>query len=215
MKIWSLPDFPSPVLVIDEFLPPAAAWDVLGECLSLRPVYMPARVGQGQENRVDDRLRRNDVVYLDSVFSPAPDRSVILRTMKGAIWSQEAKQIWHAGDFVFDIVNYATHHETVLSRYGTCDFYGRHQDTKHDKTDPGSIRHRLVTMVYYVNRTPEKFTGGALTLHKNQKSLTVDPAHNRLVVFPSFTFHEVEKVTLEDDAFENGRFSLNIWLGFK
>jgi Rps23 Pro-64 3,4-dihydroxylase Tpa1-like proline 4-hydroxylase len=42
----------------------------------------------------------------------------------------------------------------------------------------------------------------------------VEPKHNRAIVFPSFMFHEVEKVEMRSDNWDDGRFSLNYWMGF-
>jgi SM-20-related protein len=117
--------------------------------------------------------------------------------------------LWHEGDFIFDIINYSTHQQAVISRYGDCDFYKKHQETHRDQ-----ITYRLVTLVYYINRVPEPFTGGSLTFWHGNERLRIDPKHNRAVVFPSFTIHEVESVRLSSDQWEDGRFSINYWLGF-
>jgi Rps23 Pro-64 3,4-dihydroxylase Tpa1-like proline 4-hydroxylase len=100
--------------------------------------------------------------------------------------------------------------EAVLSRYGNCGFYKRHQDTRRDH-----ITYRLVTLIYYVNTVPEQFAGGHLTFWKGEQQLTISPKHNRAVVFPSFTFHEVESVRMCSEKWEDGRFSLNYWMGFR
>jgi Rps23 Pro-64 3,4-dihydroxylase Tpa1-like proline 4-hydroxylase len=210
------PTFSAPLLVIDDFLPEDEAALCLQECIDLRPVYMPARVGQAAENRVDRKIRQNEVVYLDSVFSSAPERSKILTLVKRQLASPECNRLWHQGYTIFDIINYANYQESVLSRYGKCDFYGFHQDTKQNRTSPAEIHHRLVTVVYYMNTVPERFRGGALTLKQDASSVTVQPRHNRLVVFPSFVYHAVENVQLdESEPFSAARFSLNLWIGFK
>lgn len=210
------PEFPSPILVLDEFLPAKDAAKCLQECIDLRPVFMPASVGAGSQNRIDKSVRSNDVVMLDSVFAVAPERSNILTIVRKRIGETDCKQLWHKGDFIFDIINYASWNESVLSRYGKCDFYGKHQDTVRNADCLGQISRRLVTLVYYVNTEPERFTGGALTLFKDQLEITIHPRHNRAVVFPSFTFHKVAKVSLpEDEPWDNGRFSLNHWMGFR
>jgi Rps23 Pro-64 3,4-dihydroxylase Tpa1-like proline 4-hydroxylase len=66
-----------------------------------------------------------------------------------------------------------------------------------------------------VNRIPEQFTGGSLTLWDSGDNVRVEPKHNRAVLFPSFTLHEVENVRLNNDNWEDGRFSLNYWMGFR
>lgn len=149
-------------------------------------------------------------MYLNEVFRSAPERSAILSLLRKAILSDAYKRLWHDGDLIFDIINYSTWQEAVVSRYGNCDFYKRHRDTRVDH-----MTYRIVTLVYYINTVPEQFTGGSLTFWSGKKSVRVEPRHNRAVVFPSFTFHEVENVRLKSDRWEDGRFSVNVWLGFR
>ena len=205
------PAFRSPVLCIDDFLAEDDAQRLLQECIDLKKIYMPARVFDGPNaTKIDPKYRKNEVVYLDDVFRSAPERSEILSIMKAKIWTDECRKLWHEGYYIFDIINYSTWQEAVISRYGNFDFYKRHQDTRRDH-----ITYRLVTLVYYVNRIPEQFTGGSLILWEGDESLTIEPKHNRAVVFPSFTFHEVENVHMTSEKWEDGRFSLNYWMGFR
>lgn len=210
MKI-TRPSFKSPIICIDEFLSEEEAQKILRECIDLRKVYMPAKIFDGPNaSKVNVQFRRNDVVYLDDVFRSAPERSDILSILKRKIWTEECKRLWHDGDLIFDIINYSTWQEAVVSRYGNCDFYKKHQDTRRDH-----ITYRLVTLVYYVNTEPEMFSGGSLLFGSDENKLSIEPRHNRAVVFPSFTLHEVENVRLNSDKWEDGRFSINYWLGFR
>lgn len=205
------PPFRSPVLCIDDFLLDEEAQKVLQECIDLKKIYVPARVFDGPNaTKIDKRYRTNEVVYLDDVFRGAPERSDILSIMKKKIWTEKCKALWHEGYYIFDVINYSTWQEAVISRYGDCNFYRKHQDTRRDH-----ITYRLVTLVYYVNRIPEQFTGGSLMLWEGSESLRVEPKHNRAVLFPSFTFHEVESVHMNSEKWEDGRFSLNYWMGFR
>jgi Rps23 Pro-64 3,4-dihydroxylase Tpa1-like proline 4-hydroxylase len=52
-------------------------------------------------------------------------------------------------------------------------------------------------------------------LWEDDQSVRVEPRHNRAVIFPSFTFHEVEQVSMGSDGWDQARFSLNYWLGFR
>lgn len=210
MKI-TRPDFPAPVLCIDDFLAEEEAQQVLQECIDLKKVYMPAAVFDGPSaTKIDKNYRDNEAVYLHEIFRAAPERSDILRIIKRKIWTEECKTLWNDGYHIFDIINYSTWQEAVISRYGDGDFYKKHRDTRRDH-----ITYRLVTLVYYVNRVPEEFTGGALVLWDKDESARLEPKHNRAVVFPSFVFHEVEKVDMTSDEWEQGRFSLNYWMGFR
>jgi hypothetical protein len=219
VQVEKLP-FGVPVWIIDEFLAPEDASRCLQECIDLRKVYQPAFVGAGKTVRVDGSIRQNDVVMLDSIFRSARDRSDILTLVDARINSEECNKLWHEGYTLFDTINYRTWNESVLSRYGKCNFYGRHQDTIFNADAPNEKRRRLVTMVLYFNIEPEQFKGGDLSIWDgggtDAKIATIKPRHNRAIVFPSFAHHKVDKVDLPGDApFSAGRFSLNRWMGFQ
>jgi len=184
------PTFRAPVICIDDFLPAEDAGAILQECIDLKKVYMPARVFDGPtQTKIDAEYRNNEVVYLDDVFRTAPERSDTLRVIKSRIWADECRRVWHEGHYIFDIINYSTWQEAVISRYGDGAHYKKHQDTRRDY-----ITYRLVSLVYYVNKTPQQFSGGNLVIWDEDETLKMEPRHNRAVVFPSFCFHEVESV---------------------
>jgi predicted 2-oxoglutarate/Fe(II)-dependent dioxygenase YbiX len=207
----SRPAFATPVICIDEFLDESDAQRILTECVELKRVYAPAKIFDGPAaSKVDVTFRSNEVVYLDDVFRTAPERSDILTILRKKIWTDECKVAWHEGDYIFDVINYSTWQEAVVSRYGDGGFYKRHQDTRRDH-----ITYRLVTLIYYVNAVPEHFSGGELVIWKDKESLRIQPKHNRAIIFPSFSLHEVGLVRLSSQEWEHGRFSVNYWMGFR
>ena len=215
MKL-EMPDFPAPILLMDDFMSRADAAACLQECIDMRPVYMPATVGFGVQNRRDLKIRRNDVVMMDSVFGADRSRSKILTLLDARVRSDEMRAVWHKGYYIFDEVNYANWRETVVSCYGKCDFYGRHQDTIMNGDDLNVRRRRMVTLVLYLNIEPESFTGGELTIYQDDRELTIKPKHNLAVAFPSFCWHNVRNVDLpKDSPWSGSRFSVNHWLGFQ
>jgi Rps23 Pro-64 3,4-dihydroxylase Tpa1-like proline 4-hydroxylase len=210
MKI-SRPTFGAPALVIDDFLVEEQSSMILQECIDLKKVFMPGMVFDGKNStKVDPSYRTNEVVYLDEIFRSAPERSHILSIIGKKIWTDECRALWHEGYSIFDVINYCTRHEAVLSRYGDDQLYHRHQDTRWDH-----ITYRLVTMVYYVNREPEKFSGGELVLWHDSEQVKIQAKHNRAVVFPSFLMHQVETVQMKSNEWDDARFSINYWMGFR
>jgi 2OG-Fe(II) oxygenase superfamily len=178
----SRPPFPLPILCIDDFLTEEDAERVLQECIDLKKIYMPATIFDGPGvSKIDQKFRNNEVVHLNDVFRGAPDRSAILTIIKQKIWTEDCKTLWHDGYHIFDIINYSTWQEAAISRYGEGAFYKKHRDTRRDH-----ITYRLVTLVYYVNRLPQQFTGGSLVLWQGDESVRLEPRHNRAVVFPSY-----------------------------
>jgi hypothetical protein len=205
------PKFSCPVICIDNFFLTDDAERVLQECIDLRKVYMPAKVFDGPTaSKIDNSFRTNTVVYLDDIFRSSPERSDILKLFRQKIWDDECRRIWHEGYLLFDIINYSTWQEAVISCYTNGSFYKSHQDTRRDH-----ITYRLVTLVYYVNTQPTHFKGGALVLKSGEESFKIAPQHNRAVIFPSFVMHEVEAVEAPDVEWHNNRFSINYWIGFR
>ncbi|HEV2078766.1 MAG TPA: 2OG-Fe(II) oxygenase [Allosphingosinicella sp.] len=84
--------------------------------------------------------------------------------------------------------------------------------------DDSGRHERLLSAVYYFQAEPRQFSGGQLRLHRLGSDgspgdyLDVDPVQNSLVVFPSWTSHEVMRVTCQSARFEDGRFAVNCWL---
>lgn len=216
---------PAPHFVIDNFLSRQAAKACLEEAVSLKDRYEPARVG-AQSHLFDDCeqcrkevaywekiKRQNSVVYLDRQFENRRNESMILRSLNEEVFSQEFKELMQNASSIFPIIFNVNHTESILSRYGKCDFYGWHTDNGQDFLKD----RRIITLVYYFNKEPHKFSGGELCLAYPtvREKKVIEPRHNRLVVFVSNTIHCVNAVDLEGLDFDEGRFSINMWLGFK
>ena len=93
-------------------------------------------------------------------------------------------------------------------------FYKRHIDTQ-----TASERNyvRVLSAVYYFHATPKMFSGGALRLYaigdpQGQTFIDVEPAHNTLLVFPSWAPHEVMPVNCPSGRFADSRFTINCWV---
>jgi Rps23 Pro-64 3,4-dihydroxylase Tpa1-like proline 4-hydroxylase len=84
--------------------------------------------------------------------------------------------------------------------------------------DESGKQDRLLSAVYYFHAEPRGFTGGDLRLHRFGSEdapgdyVDVEPADNRLVVFPSWVLHEVRPVSVPTGRFEDQRFAVNCWL---
>jgi SM-20-related protein len=205
------PEFSLPVLCIDEFLDPAEAENVMQECLDLQRAYAPGRVFDGlTSTAIRPEHRNNEVLYIERVMGAAPERSAVLAAMKRAIWTDEYRALWHQGYLIFDVINYSTHHECVISRCGDGQYFRKHQDIRRDH-----ITYRLVTIVYFIHRAPRSFSGGNLVIWNGDDSLRFTPEHNRAIVFPSFAMHEVEPTHMQSPEWNEGRFSINYWIGFE
>lgn len=221
-------DTPVPHIIIDDFLNPRSARDILDEIIKLEPFYEDAKV-KGHEtnashideceeckiNNVNLRnmIRDNKILYLDKTFENKRNQSKTLTYLHFAITDNpEFKMIMEKSPSIFPILSHLNTSETLVSRYGKCDFYGWHTDSI-----PNITENRVLTISYYVNKEPNVFKGGSLIFLNNQtkEKKIIEPKHNRAVIFSSMdAFHSVEYVDLAGKNWEDGRFSIQFWLGF-
>jgi len=81
---------------------------------------------------------------------------------------------------------------------------------------------RYLTYVYYFNRQPKAFSGGELRVYddvlrngklaRGETFQTIEPVHNRLVLFWARTMHEVMPVPMPSGEFGDARFTVNGWV---
>lgn len=105
--------------------------------------------------------------------------------------------------------------EVELVAYDDQGFIARHRDT-----GTGASRHRqdrIVSMVYYLHREPQGYSGGALRLWSlgpesgERSHADIPPEQNALVAFPSWAVHEVLPVQVPSRRYEDARFAINFW----
>jgi len=116
------------------------------------------------------------------------------------------------------------HYELEIVAHGDGAHYAAHSDIPVGEGrrplggDRTKTQDRLLSAVYYFHREPKGFSGGQLRLHrfgsdnKPGDYVDIEPLQNSLVIFPSWTIHEVLKVHCRSGAFENYRFAINCWL---
>ncbi|MEU7728837.1 2OG-Fe(II) oxygenase [Streptomyces sp. NPDC040724] len=105
------------------------------------------------------------------------------------------------------------------------DFYGPHQDAPSGSAASGAAAGRRLSFVYYMHRTPARFTGGQLRIydaaaplhagHRESRPGTfrdVDAEHDSIVFFRPSALHEVRPVICPTHAYEDSRFAINGWM---
>ncbi|MDF3073985.1 MAG: prolyl 4-hydroxylase, alpha subunit [Alphaproteobacteria bacterium] len=190
---------PAPVWVIDDFLPAALHQEVLQQALAHRAALQPSTTVQTTR----ENWRRSQVDRYPAFGERVLES--ICRMAETAI-----------GRFAlepFDIVS----RDMQFTAHNEGDYYKVHRDRQ-----PGDMGHRRLTYVYYLHRQPRGFDGGGLRLfdttrdgssYFDQAWSKVLPRDNRLVLFPSHVWHEVEEVRCRSGLYEDSRFTLNGWLG--
>ena len=107
-----------------------------------------------------------------------------------------------------------THFEVSFVAHGDGAFFERHIDT-FTGARPAGEPPRMVTFVCYAFREPKQFTGGALRLFdvRGEQFVDIEPESGLVVAFPSWSLHEVRRVSCPGCAFRDYRFGINVWVG--
>ncbi|MFD9715772.1 2OG-Fe(II) oxygenase [Streptomyces sp. NPDC059076] len=199
--IWRLP---VTVCRINNFLGEEASGALLERAITAASGALSPSTIRGSEVVPDFRRSRSDGRFAAPELLAAIDevREVVERTL--GVSCQD------------------TEREYGLNVHNDGDFYQAHQDV--GPTEVAS--RRLLTFVYYLHRTPRRFTGGALRvfdvflpLHSETSGSWDDrtwrdyePEHDSIVFFRPTAWHEVRPVSCLSKRHEDSRFAVNGWL---
>ena len=188
-------------MVIDDFLGPDEHHDMLAFVLRERDRFEPSTV-EGRK----DVGRRNSVIMHFSHQAHARLLGNRILVWLPVILKALGRPMFPLG---------AVESQLTASNHG--DYYRAHLDSG----DP-SMERRELSCVYYFHRQPKGFAGGALRLHDAFESAEglvpagtfqeIEPESNRLVVFPSRTYHELMPIRCPSRDFADGRFAITTWL---
>jgi Rps23 Pro-64 3,4-dihydroxylase Tpa1-like proline 4-hydroxylase len=180
--------------------------------------FEDARVGAHGKGVVNKAIRSNITAYYDDLYKDKRNMSPLLTHTGLFFQSQFMHELMNSAPFPLNIFGKTNYHETQVSRYGDSQQkYDWHIDRLTDDS-------RLVTFSYYLCKFPKKFTGGEIVLSNgllaenkihgetNRHKLSVE--NDMLVIFDSRTPHCVMP-TKSPKKFEDGRFSVQMWLGIK
>jgi len=210
---------PVPYLVFRNLFPKPVNSKILEEVLSLESTFGKAYTGSS--NKVSSTMRTNNVIYLDDIYNKV-DKSFFLQQLHKLFSKNRGfREILASSPSPISDFMLTNTHETQVSRYGDEDspqFYDWHIDRFSDKS-------RHVTCVYYFFKEPKEWTGGEIqftdspifdskTITSTPDLVTIKPENNMAVVFGSSVAHRVLP-TKAPPEFDKGRFSANIWIGFK
>ncbi|MBW4440949.1 MAG: 2OG-Fe(II) oxygenase [Plectolyngbya sp. WJT66-NPBG17] len=107
--------------------------------------------------------------------------------------------------------------EIQLTAHNDGNYYKIHNDNGSE-----DAANRIISYVYYFNREPKNFSGGALRVYdlnledkfyiQAESYQDIEPIDNSIVFFPSHFLHEVLPVTCRSRNFADSRFTLNGWI---
>ncbi|GAA4041571.1 2OG-Fe(II) oxygenase [Parerythrobacter jejuensis] len=189
-------------IVIDEFLAIQDAANLLDFAIASQSRFKSAsvRAANGQEAVTAQR----DAMKL-------ADLGPFRRLFREAVKAEFANLCDGTGVQAFDIAAWDI--ELAVHRDGG--HFRKHVDTLTAAGRLDQPGDRMISLVYYLQREPARFSGGALVISPfagDSEPIRIAPRHNRLVAFPSIAWHEVEDVAVPGNAWDAARFSVNCWL---
>jgi len=205
---------PIPHLIIEDFFTPRINKMILKEILKNKSNFKDASTGLGKTAH-----RTNTVAMYDDIYKKDRTRSVLLKNMKLKFTEDDFSILLTSMGYPFDSFGMTNRDETQVSRYGDKknQRYGWHIDRF--TLNPS----RIITLVYYAFKKPQKFTGGEIELASNPihkmeplgklDSKIYEVKNNMAVIFPATTLHRVHP-TKSSNRFVHGRFSVNCWIGY-
>ena len=176
------------------FLSPKDHAVVLDHALSQRSAAVPSRVGTGDVTAARQSLQIEDM---------GPCRQIIRDAVAPLVEDfAKAFGVTLGSKMRFD---------GSMNAHTDGAYYKPHVDMGGDSYH----RTRVLSAVYYFNRTPAAFTGGDLRMFRLDKPgefVDVPAIDNQLVVFPSMIPHEVRPVTVPSGDYADARFAFNLWV---
>jgi SM-20-related protein len=189
-----------PYLLLHDFLEESMAANLLEYAIAHEAEFLPTRVGDSLDRRVDQQHRVSVGTWQLRQFEP------ILKAKLLGLLPEFAAALRSTSVEVSGV-------DLQLVAHNDGEFLKRHIDTM---TASVSDRIRILSGVYYVHAKPKAFTGGALRLgaigdRTGSDFVEIEPAHNSLVIFHSWVPHEVMPVACPSRNFRASRFSINCW----
>lgn len=200
MTIHDVPRF----LVVDDFLAPELAAGLLEHALKRSDSFRPAEVMRDGDSRIATDARIS--MQCDEGLGPYK------AAFTAAVHERKESFVEKLGIPNFPLA----YTELQLIAHGDGAFYKAHIDTHTvDRRSHELTSDRVVSLVYYFHRAPKNFSGGEIAIHpfcKIGSPAVLEPRQNRLVVFPSFAWHEVRRISCLSGDFGDSRFAINCWL---
>lgn len=93
--------------------------------------------------------------------------------------------------------------QMTVSSMANGDFLARHSDVNRFY----GLNIELIFLLYF-SKAPRKFSGGELILHWPDGDEVIQPEDNKFIMFPARLPHSVRAVVLDEEEFENTRFTV-------
>jgi Rps23 Pro-64 3,4-dihydroxylase Tpa1-like proline 4-hydroxylase len=189
------------VLIIDDFMGPGEHRDMLAHALQTEHDFDKSTVTSGLDSE-----RQNTVILQ---FAQQAHSTLICNRL--LTWLPQILHRLRMAHFPVQQV------ESQLTASNDGHYYRSHLDR-----DENSQIERVLTCIYYFGKEPAQFSGGALRLydsichrgvrHQAETYRDIQPAPNRMVIFPSDNYHELMPIRCPSHKFEDSRFAVTNWI---
>lgn len=190
-----------PHLVIDQFLPAELHQQLVAHVLAHENRFEPAKVIEdGEETYGDGRSALICAAGLGPLLDPFQQQ---VNAAVPQFCSGSGVPPFKADWLEIELAAHRDEH-----------FFKAHTDTRLAENRAGVKSDRVLTLVYYFRARPAGFSRGELAVYPfgPGEPVLVQPLDNRMLAMPSFALHEVRPVSVPGNAFEDARFSINVWL---
>jgi Rps23 Pro-64 3,4-dihydroxylase Tpa1-like proline 4-hydroxylase len=195
---------PFTFVVIDDWLDEETNQLYLDEAVRLIPYMKESKVGHDKGSVVADFFKKSKNLWMFLHYMEHRNQRNLAVEFEQLLWSDEIKQVFHeANDGLFEAALTTNSSDLLLSKYENGDHYEWHRDYCH-----------LLTVNYMLAKEPLQFEGGEFLIgswDKQEVTHTVEFKNNRLIIFPSRSFHKVAPVQNLQGGSENARFTLQYW----
>ena len=177
-----------PYMLIDDFYTDDQQLEIWEELEYYRKenLYSDGKLEDGYGVSPAANLNR---LYLEELYPDHREYSSILKIYKKILLPEVLENYRHTTPAArqFENTNYDC---SIVSYYEDSNNYGEHFD---------SFMHTVLIWFY---KKPKRFTGGNLRFPESNE--TVECIHNRMIMFPSYYLHEVDKVKIENKYRDQG-----------
>lgn len=141
-------------------------------------------------------------VWVDHIFRDWNHSALISHPMTNFA-KQEVQDKIISYNSLYSLLYHCNVRNHLLSYYENAGYYSKHVDAA------------VFTVLSYFYNEPKQFSGGDITLHNrdNTKKANVEIKNNRVIIIPSCTMHEVEKIEMTSKKLSGeGRYCCAIFL---
>lgn len=139
----------------------------------------PEKTGSAKDEH-GNLLKSNSGVFLDEVYMKRNISNILSANRK--IFLPEITDLLCEKSYFFHYIKNSTKDSTLVQYYENQNYYESHRDKS------------VITGISWFYKTPKSFLGGDLII---EQEIKIECRPNRMVIFPSILFHEVEKITME------------------